>query len=292
MPALALVHALAWAHTAHGLWDGMIYWRGRASALPQRLPESRQHTPAERDAATVTIFASVDGTLINACAVLLGGSLGALVGDRLPSRIHEALFGALGLFTVLIGLLDAFMTKNALIVLGSLLLGVLIGEAINLERGLQRAGDWAQKTLARPGSTLSEAFVTASLIFCVGPLTILGALDNGLSGHTTKLVIKATLDGFAALAIGATLGWGVLLSIIVVLVYQGGISLLAHTIAPLLNANPDAITELTATGGLILVAIGLKLLKIRDLRVANWLPALVVAPLLVAGVALVGPLLR
>ena len=268
MPALALVHALAWAHTAHGLWDGMIYWRGRASALPQRLPESRQHTPAERDAATVTIFASVDGTLINACAVLLGGSLGALVGDRLPSRIHEALFGALGLFTV------------------------LIGEAINLERGLQRAGDWAQKTLARPGSTLSEAFVTASLIFCVGPLTILGALDNGLSGDTTKLVIKATLDGFAALAIGATLGWGVLLSIIVVLVYQGGISLLAHTIAPILNANPDAITELTATGGLILVAIGLKLLKIRDLRVANWLPALVVAPLLVAGVALVGPLLR
>ncbi|HEY7849671.1 MAG TPA: DUF554 domain-containing protein [Ktedonobacterales bacterium] len=240
----------------------------------------------------MTIFTSVDGTLINACTVLIGGTLGALVGDRLPSRMHEALFGVLGLFTVLIGLLAAFTTKNALIVLGSLLIGALLGEAINIERGLQRAGDWAQKRLAKPGSTLSEALVTASLIFCVGPLSILGSLDNGLTGDTTKLVIKATLDGFTALAIGATLGWGVLLSVAVVLVYQGSISLLAHSIAPALNANPEAITELTATGGLILVAIGLKLLKLRDLRVANWLPALVVAPLLVAGLALVGPLLR
>lgn len=257
------------------------------------MPTTNSPTRApERNAATVNIFTSVDGTLINACAVLLGGTLGALVGDRLPSRIQEALFGALGLFTVLIGLLDALTTKNALIVLGSLLLGVLIGEAVNLERGLQRVGDWAQKRLARSGSTLSEAFVTASLLFCVGPLSILGALDNGLSGDTTKLVIKATLDGFAALAIGATLGWGVLLSIGAILVYQGGISLLAHSIAPALNVYPDAITELTATGGLVLVAIGLKLLKIRDLRVANWLPALVVAPLLVAAIALVGPLLR
>ena len=240
----------------------------------------------------MTIFTSVSGTLLNAATVLVGGTLGALVGDRLPKRIHEALFGALGLFTVLIGLLDAFTSKNVLIVLGSILIGVLAGEALNIERGLQRLGDWAQKKLARPGSTLSEAFVTASLIFCVGPLSILGSLDNGLTGDTTKLAIKATLDGFAALAIGATLGWGVLLSIAVILVYQGGISLLAHGIAPILNANPEAITELTATGGLILVAIGLKLLQIRDLRVANWLPALVVAPLLVAGVALVGPLLR
>ncbi len=240
----------------------------------------------------MTIFTSVSGTLLNVLTVLLGGTLGALVGDRLPKRMHEALFGVLGLFTVLIGLLDAFTTKNALIVLGSLLVGVLLGEIINIERGLERLGDWAQTKLARPGSTLSEAFVTASLIFCVGPLSILGSLDNGLTGDTTKLIIKATLDGFAALAIGATLGWGVLLSIAVILVYQGGISLLAHLIAPALNANPDAITELTATGGLILVAIGLKLLKLRDLRVANWLPALVMAPLLVAGLALVGPLLR
>lgn len=234
----------------------------------------------------VAILSSVSGTLINALTVLIGGTIGSLIGDRLPKRIHEALFGALGLFTVLIGLMSAFTTKNSLILLGSILLGVLVGEALNIERGLQRLGDWAQKKLARPGSTVSEAFVTASLIFCVGPLSILGSLDNGLRGDTTKLVIKATLDAFASLAIGATLGWGVLLSLVVILIYQGGLSLLAHTIAPALNANPDTIIELTATGGLLLVAIGLKLLNIRDLRVANWLPALVAAPLLVAGLAL------
>ena len=234
----------------------------------------------------MAFFSSVNGTLLNALTVLLGGTIGSLAGNRLPQRIHEALFGVLGLFTVLIGLLSALTTKNPLILLGSLLLGTIVGEIINVESGLERAGDWLQKRLARSGSTLSEAFVSASLVFCVGPLSILGSLDNGLSGDTTKLVIKATLDGFAALAFGATLGWGVLLAIITVLLYQGGLSLGAHAIAPLLMSNAGAITELTATGGLILVAVGLKLLKIRDLRVANYLPALVFAPLLVAAVAL------
>ena len=234
----------------------------------------------------MAFFSSVNGTLLNALTVLLGGIIGSLAGNRLPQRIHEALFGVLGLFTVLIGLLSAITTKNPLILLGSLLLGTIIGEIINIESGLERAGDWLQKRLAHSGSTLSEAFVSASLVFCVGPLSILGSLDNGLSGDTTKLVIRATLDGFAALAFGATLGWGVLLAIITVLLYQGGLSLGAHAIAPLLMSNADAITELTATGGLILVAVGLKLLKIRDLRVANYLPSLVFAPLLVAAVAL------
>jgi uncharacterized membrane protein YqgA involved in biofilm formation len=234
----------------------------------------------------MSFFTSVNGTLINAGAVLIGGVIGSLVGDRLPKRIHDALFSVLGLFTVLIGLLGALATRNPLILLGSMLLGTLLGETLNIEAGLEGAGNWLQSKLARPGSTLSEAFVTASLVFCVGPLSILGALDNGLSGDTTKLVIKATLDGFAALAFGATLGWGVLLAIITILIYQGGLSLGAHAIAPLLTSNPETITELTATGGLILVAVGLKLLKIRDLRVANYLPALVVAPLLVAGVSL------
>ena len=244
-----------------------------------------------------SLFTSVDGTLLNTLTVLVGGSVGAVIGDRLPARFHEALFGALGLFTVLIGLLDAITTKNPLIVLGALLLGVLIGEALNIERGLEWLGGWAQRRLtggktpddvadakAAP-SRIGEAFVTASLVFCVGPLTILGALDNGLNGDVTKLAIKATLDGFAALAFGATLGWGVLLSALTVLLVQGAISLAARTVAPALDADPAALVELTATGGLLLMAIGLKLLKVRDLHVGNWLPALVVAPLLVVALA-------
>ncbi len=259
-----------------------------------------------------TFFRSVDGTLLNTLTVIIGGVIGSPAGDRLPSRIHEALFGALGLFTVLIGLLDAFTTKNPLLLLGALLLGVIIGEALNIERGLQYIGDLAQRRLTRatkanadvsiagqveqaqtgskkPDSRsgrFGEAFITSSLVFCVGPLTILGALDNGLNGDTTKLAIKATLDGFAALAFGATLGWGVLLSALTVLFFQGTLSLLARALAPALGANPETLTELVATGGLLLVAIGLKLLNLRDLRVGNWLPALVMSPLLVAALAL------
>jgi uncharacterized protein len=234
----------------------------------------------------MTFLDTVDGTLINALTVLVGGLIGSLVGNRLPQRIHEALFGVLGLFTVLIGLQAALTTTNALIVLGSLLIGTILGEVVNIEAGLNRLGDWLQRRLSRSGSTLSEAFVTASLVFCVGPLSILGSLDNGLSGDTTKLVIKATLDGFAALAIGATLGWGVLLALVTILLYQGGLSLSAHALVPVLTSNKATIIELTATGGLILTAVGLKLLKVRDLRAANMLPALIVAPLLVAAIAL------
>jgi uncharacterized membrane protein YqgA involved in biofilm formation len=240
----------------------------------------------------VGLLSAIDGTLLNALTVLIGGLLGTLLGNRLPERVHDSLFGVLGLFTVLIGLLDAFTTKNALVVLGALLLGTLLGELVDIESHLIRFGDRVQRALAREGSTVSEAFVTSSLVFCVGPLSILGSLENGLHGDVTKLAIKSVLDGFAALAFSAALGWGVLLSIGVILLYQGGISLSAHAIAPLLNANPDTITELTAVGGLILVAIGFKLLKIRDLRVANMLPALLIAPLLVAALAVLPHLLR
>lgn len=233
----------------------------------------------------MAVFTALDGTLLNALAVIVGATLGTLVGNRLPERIHEGLFGVLGLFTVLIGLQDALTTRNALIVLGALLLGVLIGEAVDLEGLINRFGDRVQQVLARPGSRVSEAFVTSALVFCVGPLSILGPLDNGLSGDITKLAIKATLDGFGALAFSAALGWGVYLSVLVILLYQGAIALGAHVIAPILGANPDAIVELTATGGLILVAIGIKLLKIRDLRVANLLPALALAPAIVAALA-------
>ena len=231
------------------------------------------------------ILGAVSGTLLNAGTVTVGGVAGSLLGDRLPHRLHDSLFGVLGLFTVLVGLDDAVNHGNALILLGALLLGVLLGEAANLEGLLNGFGERLQRTFAREGSTLSEAFVTSSLVFCVGPLSIIGSLDNGLNGDITKLALKSTLDGFAALAFGAALGWGVLLSVSTVLLYQGASSLGAHALAPILSANPQTIVELTAAGGLILVAIGLKLLKIRDLRVVNMLPALLIAPILVIVVA-------
>jgi uncharacterized membrane protein YqgA involved in biofilm formation len=231
------------------------------------------------------VLHSVNGTLLNAATVIVGTLLGLLIGNRLPQRVQDTLFGAIGLVTLLIGVAAALTTRNPLIVLGSMLLGGLLGELLRLEDGLQRLGDAIERRAARPGSSVSAAFVTSSLVFCVGPLSILGSLANGLSGTIDDLAIKAMLDGFAAIAFAATLGWGVLFSVLTILIYQGGISLAAQALKPLVDANPGALVELNAVGGVILMALGFKLLKIRELRVANYLPALAIAPLLAVLVA-------
>ncbi len=246
----------------------------------------------------MTLFRSVDGTLLNATTVLIGGILGTLAGSRLQERFTAILFIALGLFTAVTGLQEALGARNSLVVLGGLLIGGLIGELLEIERQLDRFGNWVQARLRKGKSEqegpvppesheshVSEGFVTASLLFCVGPLTVLGSLTNGLNGDITDLAIKSMLDGFAALALAATLGWGVLLSIGTILLVQGGLSLGAGAIAPALHANTAIIPELVATGGFLLIDIGLRLLKIANLKPGNFLPALVVTPALVVLVA-------
>jgi uncharacterized membrane protein YqgA involved in biofilm formation len=239
----------------------------------------------------MTLFQSVDGTLLNMATVFVGATLGTLVGNRLPERFTRILFIGLGLFTTVTGLQNIFSDTNGntLVVLFGLLIGGLIGELIQIERRLEQLGAWAQKRLqsgrVADGSTIGVGFVTASLLFCVGPLTILGSISNGLTGDTKYLVIKSILDGFAGLALAATLGWGVLLSIITILVVQGGLSLGAGAVAPVLASNSHILPELVATGGFLLIGVGLRLLKIADLKPGNFLPALVITPLLVALVA-------
>jgi len=225
------------------------------------------------------------GTIINAVTVLVGGTLGTLLGHRFPARMQETILAGLGLFTLVIAIDSALVTGNALIVLGSLLVGALIGEALHIENRLEAFGRWLRDRLVRnqeegEGSRFVEAFVTASLIFCVGPLTIQGSIEDGLMGDYTKLAIKAMMDGFAAMAFATTLGPGVIASVIVILVFQGGISLLAG-----LSSNvftEPMITELTATGGVVLLAVGLRLLDLKKIRAANLLPAIFVAPAAVA----------
>jgi uncharacterized protein len=237
----------------------------------------------------MTLFRSVDGTLLNAATVLIGGLLGTLAGSRLQERFTAILFIAIGLFTSVTGLQEALGAHNSLVVLGGLLMGGLLGELLEIERQLDRFGNWVQARLRKGKSEqeshISEGFVTASLLFCVGPLTVLGSLTNGLNGDITDLTIKSFLDGFAGLALAATLGWGVLLSIGTILVVQGGLSLGAGAIAPALHSNTAIIPELVATGGFLLIGIGLRLLKIANLKPGNFLPALVVTPLLVVLVA-------
>ena len=222
----------------------------------------------------------LSGTLLNAATVLAGGLLGTFLGDRLPERLRENIVRGVGLFTLVMGVKFALETGNLLYLLGSILAGGLLGTAASLERRLNDLGAHLQTRFGRGEGTVADGFVTATIVFCVGPLTFLGSIQNGLSGDATLLAIKSVLDGFTAIALAATLGWGVLLTIAVILVYQGGLALGASALAGLLS-DPQ-LREMNAVGGLLILGVGLKLLAIRDVKVADFLPAILVAPLLVA----------
>ena len=229
------------------------------------------------------------GTLLNVATVLAGTLIGLLVGSRMPPRMHAGLTTGLGLFTLLIGLsmgLSIFSDPAAqpgaeLAVLGALLLGVVIGELLRLHDGLEALGAWFQRRLSRGEgrrpSRIAEGFVTASLVFCVGPLTILGSLANGLTGDVRLLALKSLLDGVASIAFAAALGPGVALSALTVLVVQGGIAGGAFLLRDVMD--DPTILAVTAAGGVILVGVALRLLELKPVRVASFLPALVLAPL-------------
>jgi uncharacterized membrane protein YqgA involved in biofilm formation len=231
------------------------------------------------------------GTLLNIATVIVGGLIGLLFGSRFPERIRQTVVAGLGLFTVAIGLSLFTSTNNAIIVLVSLLLGGVTGEWLNIEQGLESLGAGLQKRYARKAKGGSARFVrgflTASLVFCIGPMTILGSIQDGLTGDYQLLAIKSVLDGFAAMVFASTLGVGVLFSVLVILIYQGGLSLLASQAQAFFSAA--MIAELSAVGGVLLLGIAISsLLEIKKIRVGNFLPALVFAPALVALLAALG----
>jgi uncharacterized membrane protein YqgA involved in biofilm formation len=239
------------------------------------------------------------GTAVNVATVLVGALIGVMLGNRLPARTRDLVTDALGLTTLLIAgvsvwavldpALSSYVGDSAplLIVLGSLVLGGIIGSLLRLEERLESLGGWLQRRMSGGADSAErhrfiEGFVTSSLVFCTGPLTILGALNDGLGNGADQLFLKATLDGFAAIAFAASFGWGVAASALTVLVVQGGITLLGLAIGDVL---PDAhLAALSATGGLLLVGVGLRLLRVREIPVADLLPALALAPLLTAAV--------
>jgi uncharacterized protein len=229
----------------------------------------------------------VTGTLINVGAVLAGSSIGGTMGARLPAGLQERVLAGLGLVTLVIGVDNALQWShtNPLYVLGGVLLGGLVGEAVGIERRLESLGDRIQRGVSRGGSSrVSEGFVTASLLFCVGPLTVLGSIQDGLTGDYTQLATKSVLDGFASIALAASLGWGVGLAAISVLVVQGAITLGAGAFDQVLTG--ETLYALTSAGGILIIGISLKLLDVKDVRVGNFLPALVLTPAIVGVVSL------
>jgi uncharacterized membrane protein YqgA involved in biofilm formation len=242
------------------------------------------------------------GTLLNIATVLVGGTFGLLFGARLPDRLRKTVIAGLGLFVLAFGLYSFLKSQNPLIVLGSLLVGALIGEWWQIEEGLQNIGKWLESRFsanqadnpekprsisAAPPKDFVRGFLTASLVFCVGPMTILGSIQDGLKGDYSLLVIKSVLDGFASLAFASMLGVGVLFSVIVILFFQGGISLLAAQLSAVVT--PAMMNEMTAVGGVLLLGIAISsLLEIKPIRVGNFLPSLAIAPLIVAILALFG----
>ncbi len=236
------------------------------------------------------------GTIINVAAVLVGGAIGVRLGHRLSRKLQETVMNGLGMMVIVLGVAMALESQNLLIVMGSVLIGGVLGEWWRIEDGLEKVGNWLEDRFGQPedaaqGRSITRAFVTTSLLFCVGPLTIVGSILDGLTGNFQPLAIKSMLDGFAALAFGASLGPGVLFSAFTILIYQGGLTLLAKFFGTSLTgitADTPAVIEMSATGGVLILGIGLILLEIKRIRVGNFLPALVIAPLIVVMLQMFG----
>jgi len=225
------------------------------------------------------------GTILNVIAIFIGGFLGIFLGGKIPDRVRTTVVSGLGLFTLVLGVRLFLQSENPLIPLGAILIGGIIGEWLNIEDGLKRLGLWLEARFNSDESSSKQdkfvrGFLTASLLFEIGPLAILGSIQDGLTGDFSLLATKSVMDGFAALALASSLGIGVLFSTVIVLVYQGGISLLAIQAQSLLTET--MIAEMTAVGGVVLLGLAISsLLEIKRIRTGNLLPALLFAPLLV-----------
>lgn len=215
------------------------------------------------------------GTIVNCITVALGSLIGLLFHKGIPQRISEQLMKALGLCTLFIGVQGAFKGENALVMILSMVLGVLVGELVDIDRHFTAMMERIEAKFSknRTGKhSLAEGFISASLLFCIGSMTLVGAINAGVSGDQTMLYTKATLDLCSSIVFASTFGGGVLLSVAFVAVYQGGITLLAHFAAPLLQTG--TINEMTCVGSLLIIGTGLNLLGITKLKLMNYLPAM------------------
>lgn len=214
------------------------------------------------------------GTVVNAAAIVLGGVAGFFLGHLIPERVKVLIMQGIALAVLLIGMSMALEAQRVLVVVFSLLIGGVIGELAGIDDWLRRIGAWLEKKGAHSTSGTARAFVFATLLYGVGAMAVTGALESGLLGTHNTLYVKSVLDGVTSVAFAATMGLGICLSAVPVLLYQGSIALAAGSLQPFLG--PQVISELSGVGGLLILAIGLNLLELKEIKVANFLPAFVV----------------
>jgi uncharacterized protein len=224
------------------------------------------------------------GTFINVIAILVGSIIGLLFGSRLSDHLKSTVLSGMGIFTGAVGMQMFLKTANPLVVLGALILGALLGEWMKIENWLENRGIWLEKRFRRSSAGASSPFVrgflAASVLYCTGPMAVLGSISDGLRGDYLTLSIKSILDGILSIAFASTLGIGVAFSALPVLAYQGLLSLLAAQLNAIVNT--DMMNEMTATGGILLIGIAISsILELKKIRVGNFLPALAIAPVIV-----------
>lgn len=217
------------------------------------------------------------GTLINCAAIIAGSLLGLLLRRGMKDSIAKTVMQGVGMSVILIGVTGAIETSNTLLVILSMVIGGVLGAWIDIDAKMNHLGAWAQRKLTRgddENNTFAKGFVTASLVYCVGAMAVVGSLDSGIRGDHSTLIAKAALDGITAIIFSSSLGIGVMLSAVPVLIYQGAIALLGNAIAPLLS--DIVVTEMSAVGGLLIMGIGINMLLDTEIKVANLLPAIII----------------
>jgi hypothetical protein len=214
------------------------------------------------------------GTLINAAAILVGSLIGLVLNAKLPKRFIQIVFQGIGLFTLFIGVFMAMKTNQIFYMVISIVIGGVLGEWINIEKAINSFGEKIKEKFKSKNARFSDGLVTAFLLYCMGSITIVGAIEEGMTGKNDLLLAKAVLDGVSSIALSAALGIGVAFSIIPLLIYQGGLTLLAAHFGDYFTE--EIITELTSVGGLLLIGLGISILEIKKLRILNLIPSLII----------------
>ncbi len=220
----------------------------------------------------------MEGTLINAGAVILGSIAGLIIHSRLPKNIVSIVFQGIGLFTLFLGINMATKSSNFLIMIFGIVIGSIIGELLDIDKSVNRFGEWLKKRVKSKNDKFSEGFVTSFLLFCMGSMTILGAFEEGLGGEPNLLLAKSVLDMFGSIILSASLGIGVIFSVIPLVIYQGGLTLFAGSLTGFLT--DPIINELTAVGGLLLIGLGINILEIKKIKILNMIPSLIIVVVL------------